>query len=143
MSSKVRRGVDALVLGAIGEPFNLSLPAKTSTLFPLPEPIPMRFTVLEEKFVGRTVYAGRLMSVSDWECAIETELALLPLCNLKIQIDPVDGANPGGEIYGKVIGPANGPAAQTRVRFTSVSPDLKSWTQQIVARTASAPAVKA
>jgi len=114
-------------VGGIGKPFNLSLPATRSTLAPLPQPLPVRFTVLEEKFVGRTVHEGRLVAVSESEAGMESELALVPLSNLKIDIEAVAGTNPGGEIYAKVIGAVPGATTQTRLRFTSVSPDLKTW----------------
>ena len=116
-------------VGGIGEPFNLSLPSRSTALSPLPQPLPISFTVLEEKFLGRTVYQGRLTAVSASEAGIESELALVPLSNLKIELQPVAGANPGGEIYAKVVSAVTGAAGQTRIRFTSVSPELKDWMQ--------------
>jgi class 3 adenylate cyclase len=127
-------------VGGIGEPFNLELPSRSKPLAPLPLPLPVRFTVLEEKFLGRTVYEGRLAAVSDSECGIESELALVPLSNLKIELEAVAGTNPDGEIYAKVVGPVTGASRQTRIRFTSVSPDLKVWVQKMAARTASTSA---
>jgi len=127
-------------IGGIGEPFNRSLPVRVQALSPLPQPWPIRFTVLEEKFAGHTVYPGRLVSVSASEAGIESELALVPLSNLKLELEPVEGASPGGEIYAKVIGAAAGLAGQTRIRFTSVSPELKVWVRQAAARLGSAPA---
>ena len=106
----------------------------------LPQPVPIRFTVLEEKFAGRTVYGGRLVSVSHFEAGVESELALVPLSNLKIELEPVTGANPGGEIYAKVIGAVAGTSGQTRIRFTSLSPELKTWVQQTAARLSSTQA---
>jgi adenylate cyclase len=44
-------------IGGIGEPFNLSLPSRSVALCPLPQPLPVSFTVLEEKFAGRTIHA--------------------------------------------------------------------------------------
>jgi adenylate cyclase len=123
-------------VGGIGEPFNLSLPAKSKTLSPLGRPLAIRFTVLEEKFVGRTVHEGRLVSVSDTEAGIESELTLIPLSNLKIELEPATEANPGGEIYAKVVGPVAGTPGQTRIHFTSVSPELKGWVQQTAAQLA-------
>ncbi len=123
----------------IGEPFNLSLPSRPGALCPLPQPLPLSFTVLEEKFVGRTVYEGRLTSLSESEAGIECELTLVPLSNLKIELKPVAEANPGGEIYAKVIGAVASTSRQTRIRFTSVSPELKVWIQQITARLGSPP----
>ena len=121
----------------------LRFPVRSSALFSLPQPLPIRFTVLEEKFAGRTVYEGRLASISGSEAGMECGLALAPLTNLKIELAPVAGANPGGEIYAKVISDAAGAARRTRIRFTSVSPELKVWVQQIAARLESTPAMKA
>ena len=72
---------------------------------------------------------------------MESELALVPLSNLKIEVGPVPGANPGGEIYAKVIGDAAGESRQNRIRFTSVSPELKVWVRQMAARLETTPAV--
>jgi adenylate cyclase len=129
-------------IGGIGEPFNLSLPARSTVLSPLPQPLSVRFTVLEEKFVGRTVYEGRLVSVSESEAGIESESLLVPLSNLKMELQPLAGANPGGEIYSKVIGAMAGASGQARIRFTSVSPELKLWIQQTSAKLASAAVAK-
>lgn len=117
-------------VGGIGEPFNLSLSSKASVLCPLPQPLAIRFTVLEEKFVGRTVHEGRMVSLAYSEAGVECELALVPLTNLKIEIAAVPGANPGGEIYAKVVGAVAETPGQTRIRFTSLSPELKVWVQQ-------------
>jgi class 3 adenylate cyclase/CheY-like chemotaxis protein len=128
-------------IGGMGAPFNLSLPTRSNALFRLPQPLPIRFIVLEEKFVGRTVYEGRLASVSDSEAGLESESALVPLSNLKVELKPVIGSNPGGEIYAKVIGNVAGESRQTRLRFTSVSPELKAWMQQVSASLLLRPAV--
>ena len=127
-------------VGGIGEPFNLSLPKRSAELTPLPQPVPIRFTVLEEKFAGRTVHAGRLASVSDAEAGIESELPLAALSNLKMDVEPAAGGNPGGEIYAKVTGSLPGEPPRTRIRFTSVSPELKVWVQQTAARLAAGSA---
>ncbi len=119
---------------SIGEPFNLSLPSRSEVLYPLPSPLPIRFTVLEEKFLGRTVHEGRLVALSPSEAGIASELSFTPLSNLKIELKPVAGANPGGEIYAKVIDAAAGASAQTRIRFTSLTPELKAWVQQVAAQ---------
>ena len=129
-------------IGGIGDPFNLSLPARSEALVPLPVPLPIRFTVLEEKFVGRTVYEGRLAALSNSEGGMQSGVALAPLSNLKIQLDPVPGVNPGGEIYAKVSGAVAELTSQTRIRFTSVSPELKDWIQQRSAGAAGVAAAK-
>jgi class 3 adenylate cyclase len=117
-------------IGGIGSPFDLSLPIKSKALSPLPQRLPIRFTVLEEKFVGRTVYEGWLASLSDIEAGIESGQLLTPLCNLKIEVVPASGGCPGGEIYAKVLSEKTAVPAQVRVRFTSVAPELKAWFQK-------------
>ncbi|HVM50375.1 MAG TPA: adenylate/guanylate cyclase domain-containing protein [Candidatus Acidoferrum sp.] len=128
------RSLQLYEVGGIGEPFNLSLPVRSGALRPLLSPLPIHFSVLEEKFLGRTVHEGRLAALSESEAGIQTELALASLSNLKIELRPVPGANPGGEIYAKVIGAVTGASGQTRIRFTSLSPELKVWVQQEAAR---------
>ncbi len=123
-------------VGGIGEPFNLALPVKSEALCPLTPPLRISFTVLEEKFLGRTVHQGWLVALSETEAGISSELALAALTNLKIELAPVVDANPGGEIYAKVIGAVVGAPGQTRIRFTSLSPELKLWVQK------TSPAVK-
>jgi len=126
-------------VGGIGEPFNLALPARSTVLSPLPCPLLFRFTVLEEKFAGRTVHEGRLISLGESEAGIETNLPLAPLSNLKIELLAEANGNPGGEIYAKVISIAAATGAQSRIRFTSVAPDLRVWMQKAFSGLASAP----
>jgi class 3 adenylate cyclase len=119
-------------IGGIGEPFNLLLPERSRALCPLPQPLPIRFSVLEEKFVGRTLREARISALSDSEAGIETDVALAVLSNLKIDLERVAEVNPGGEIYAKVIGAVADAPGQTRIRFTSVSPEIKVWLQRFV-----------
>jgi class 3 adenylate cyclase len=126
-------------VAGIGEPFNLSLPANTKSLTVLPQPLPVRFTILEEKFVGRTLYHGQMLAVSSSEAAIDSSLAVPALCNVRIEVDAVAGSVPGGEIYAKVMANAPRGSHGTGVRFTSVSPDLKAWIRQVSTSCASAP----
>jgi len=83
--------------------------------------------VLEEKFVGRTVYDGHLMEVSDGEARLRSPLALPALSNLKIAVGPSQLGNPIGEIYAKVLDSTAATPSVVRIRFTSVAPELKTW----------------
>jgi class 3 adenylate cyclase len=121
-------------IGGIGEPFNLALPTRSEPLVPLSPAAVIHFTILEEKFIGRTVYEGTLTAVSPIEGAIVAEAQLVPLSNLKIQVEPVAGTNPGGEVYAKVVGALAGDCHQTRIRFTSVSPEFKDWFHRLAPR---------
>ncbi len=128
------RSLHLYEIGGIGGPFNLALPSRSEILCSLPQSLPIGFTVLEEKFLGRTVQTGRLVAVSGSEGGIETEVSLAPLSNLKIEVTAVEGVNPGGELYAKVIGATAAQPGQVRIRFTSIAPELKVWIRQTATR---------
>jgi len=121
------RSLQLFEIGGIGEPFGLSLPSRSLPLRPLAEPLAVHFTVLEEKFVGRTVYDGHLTEVSEFEARLRSSLALVVLSNLKITVAAGAQGNPAGEIYGKVLDCTAGTPGQARIRFTSATPELKTW----------------
>ena len=121
------RSLTLFEIGGIGDPYMIWLPPRTTTLCPLAEPLPVQFTVLEEKFVGRTVYDGLLTELSDFETRLRSSLAPAVLSNVRITVAPSAQGNPAGHIYGKVVDVTRGSASLARVRFTSATPALKAW----------------
>jgi hypothetical protein len=111
----------------IGEPFTLKKPEKSERLNTPETPLTVSFTVLEEKFVGRTLHAGWLVGVSASEAELWCEFALSVLGNLKMDLLETAGSHPGGEIYAKVVKTPAKDQGPSLIRFTSVSPDLKEW----------------
>lgn len=114
-------------IGAIGGPFDLSLPSRSKPLRPLAPPLPIRFTILEESFVGRTVHEGHLTEVSELEASVQSPLALAVLSNLKITVSETPQGSPAGDIYGKVLESVAETPGRTRIWFTSISPELRTW----------------
>jgi len=114
-------------IGGIGKPFDLWLPPKMKPLRPLAPPLPVQFTVLEEKFVGRTVHDGHVTALTDLEASIRSALPLAVLSNLRITVTATSHGNPAGEIYAKVVEPVADAAGYIRIRFTSITPELKAW----------------
>ena len=117
-------------IGGLGEPYGLSMPVRSEVLPALREPLPIQFTVLEEKFVGRTIQPGQMIALSEAEGIFETGSLLATLCNLKMTVNATPLGNPEGELYAKVTTATQrtpGPACEIRVRFTSVSPELRTW----------------
>ena len=114
-------------IGSIGEPFQLSLPPRTMPLRALATPLPVRFTVLEEKFVGSTAHDGHLTELSALEARLQSMLVPTILSNVRITVQTSAHGNPAGEIYGKVVDVTDGTPSLTRVRFTSTTPELKAW----------------
>jgi len=114
-------------IGAIGEPFALSLPSRAVPLHPVASPLPVRFTVLEEKFVGRTVHEGQLTALSALEAGMESHLRPAVLSNLQISVAVTPLGNPSGEIYAKVVELFEGTPSRSKIRFSSVTPEFKTW----------------
>ena len=48
----------------VGEPYNIYLPTEVEVLQRLERAIPIEYTVLEEKFAGRTLFGGEIVSTS-------------------------------------------------------------------------------
>ncbi len=118
-------------IGGIGAPFWLSLPSRALPLQPVASPLPVRFTVLEEKFAGRTVHEGRLTALSTLEAGMESHLRPAVLSNLQINVAVTPLGNPSGEIYGKVVESVDGAPCRIKIRFSSVTPELKTWVRAL------------
>jgi len=118
-------------IGGIGEPFGLSLPLRTVPLHSVAPPLPVRFTILEEKFVGRTVHEGQLTALSTLEAGMESHLRPAVLSNLQINVAVTPLGNPSGEIYGKVVESVDGAPSRVKIRFSSVTPELKTWVRAL------------
>ncbi len=85
------RSLTLFEISGIGDPYMLWLPPRTTTLRPLAEPLPVQFTVLEEKLVGRTVYDGHLTELSDFETRLRSSLVPAVLSNVRITVAPCAG----------------------------------------------------
>ena len=123
-------------IGSMGAPFELELPNRLAALTPLPQPLPVRFTVLEEKLVGRTVQEGWLTALSEFAGSLQTDVALTVLSNLRLTVGATPSGNPEGEVYAKVNAAPASVSGEARIRFTSLSPELKTWIQRTAARPA-------
>ena len=123
----VARSVLLYEIGGIGQPFGLALPSTVVPLRPLAMPLPVQFTVLEEKFVGRTVHPGQLTALSAIAAGMESHLTPMVLSNLQITVATTPLGNPAGEIYGKAVESFEGTPGRVKIRFSSVTPELKTW----------------
>jgi adenylate cyclase len=123
----VAHSLELFEVGALGAPFGLELPSPTLALRTLGQPLAVHFTVLEEKFAGRTVYEGELIAVSEREARLRSSPTPGVLSNLKFLVAASAQGNPAGEAYGKVLEIIADPPDVARIRFTSVPPELKAW----------------
>ena len=120
-------------VGGIAGTYNLFLPRTAETLVSLDTPIPLRYTVLEEKHVGRTVFTGRLVQLSIKSGAVHTDTPVPALSNLKLWLTDSTGTDVPGDLYGKVVGQPTEHGAHFTVRFTSMSPEGTAFLQGVLA----------
>ena len=80
----VQEPITVYEVRGIGDPYNLFLPEPTETFVSLDTVLTLRYTVLEEKFVRRTVFLGLLVKLSAKGGQIIAPWPAPPLSNLKI-----------------------------------------------------------
>jgi adenylate cyclase len=131
------RSVRLFDVSGIGAPYGLRIEERSHALQPLDTPVAVSFTVLEEKFVGDTVHEGLLLAVSPSEADLRALLDVAPLSNLRLTVAGAAGAGaPAGEIYAKTLG-GDAAAQRSRLRFTSVTPELREWMRAVCQGTGS------
>jgi len=123
----VARSVLLYEIGGIGQPYGLALPSTVVPLRPLAMPLPVQFTVLEEKFVGRTVHPGQLTALCAVAAGMESHVTPMVMSNLQITVATTPLGNPAGQIYGKAVESFEGTPGRVKIRFSSVTPELRTW----------------
>ena len=105
---------------AWGGPIPCALPTQTETLVPLPQALDMRYTVLEGKFAGSTMYGGRVVKLATRMAELHLDQPVAAFSNLKLHLLRPTGEMVPGELFAKVVEtlPA---ASRVVVSFTSVS----------------------
>ena len=73
-------------VGGIGGAYHLFLPEHHEALLPLLEEMPVRYTVLEGKFAGQTVWTGRLVKLAAKAAELQTDEPVASLSNLKLHL---------------------------------------------------------
>jgi PAS domain S-box-containing protein len=117
----------------IGGTHALFLPPRPSHMVPLAAPIPVRYAVLENKQVGRTMLDGRVVRLSDRGAEIRSSAPVPLLSNLKIWMPGIDTSAAPGELYAKIVAPAPPGASGFIVRFTSMAPEMTRYLRARVA----------
>jgi len=117
------------VLG-IGAPYNCYLSRDVESLIALDSAIPIRFTVLEEKFAGRAIIAGSLVKLSRREAEILTDTPVNTLTNLKIHVLQADGEAVEGDLFAKVLespdDESQASVVPSLIRFMSIPPAIQT-----------------
>jgi len=118
-------------VGGIAGRFNLALEEKGSTLVTLARQIPLRYTVLKGKDIGKKGIEGSVVRLSKNCAEITLSAPVEVMTNLKMNLGDVDEKLSVRDFYGKVI-KRSGEKGQTHVvHFTSVPPEVDAYFQAL------------
>ena len=120
----------------IGGAYNLFLPEREERLLPLHDEIPLEYTVLEGKHIGRTVFTGTFVQLSVKGGEVRSEHPVSALSDIKIRLMGPTGEEVAGDLYGKIVGKPTHPRASFAVRFTSIPPEVATFLHSLSWRAA-------
>ena len=104
----------------IREPYNLHLNSKKCELKPLSHPVPVRFSVLKEKYISDSGLEGEILSASEDEAVMKTAESLFVWENLCMDI--------GDNLYAKITGIEGD---RVHLSFTAKPPCFADWFDRI------------
>jgi len=114
-------------VGGISGQYNLALEGKNPLPVTLAQQMPILYSVLEGKMVGKKDLAGSVVQLSDKSATIDLKEPLRPLTNLKMKLGDVDEKLKAHDFYGKVVSSSGENELTHMVRFTSVSPEVDAY----------------
>ena len=116
-------------IGGIGGHYNLALEGKEPNLVTLARQIPIGYTMLEGKDVGKKELVGSVMRLSKNCAEITLSSPISVLSNLKMNLKDVDEKLSVKDFYGKVIKHSVEKGSTQMIRFTSVPPEVDAYFQ--------------
>jgi len=116
-------------VGGIAGRYNLVLEGKEPTLVTLTWQIPLWYTVLEGKDVGKKGLEGSVVRLSKNCAEITLRGPIEVLTNLKMNLGDVDEQLSARDFYGKVIERSRQNRQIHMVRFTSLPPEVDAYFQ--------------
>jgi adenylate cyclase len=116
-------------IGGIAGRYNLALEEKDLALVTLRQKLPLRYTILEDKHVGKKGLEGILVRLSKKCAEIAFKEPVGLLTNLKMNLGDVYEELAVKDFYAKVIERSGKDGHSYLVRFTSVPPEVVSYFQ--------------
>jgi class 3 adenylate cyclase/CheY-like chemotaxis protein len=113
--------------------YHLALPEHDETFVPLQESLPICYTILEGKYVGETTSVGSLVALSTQGGEVYSETPVDLWSDVQIRLTGHTGEALPGSFYAKIMGYLPGDGTGFRVRFTSVSPEVGTFFQNLLA----------
>jgi len=98
----------------------LDLPNQTEMLVSLPQALDVRYTVLEGRFAGSAMYAGRMLKLATKTAELHLDQPVTAFSNLKLHLLRPTGEVMPGELFAKVVETRPEDASRVVVRFTSL-----------------------
>ena len=131
----IPKGSDAPIkiyeVGGIGAPYNLALEEKGQILVALERKVPLLYTVLDGKDVGKIQLRGLARCLSRKGVEIELKEPLKLLTNIKMNLGDVPEELACKDFYGKVIESTSKDHCRYFVRFTSASSEVAAYFQAL------------
>jgi len=118
-------------VGGIAGPYNLALEERDPAPAALSLQIPLRYTLLEGKDVGRKDVEGFIIKLSKNSAEIICSGPVEILANLKMNLGDVDEKLSTRDFYGKAIRLSEANTQTYVVRFTSVPPEVDGYLQAL------------
>ncbi len=116
----------------IGGRYNLFLPESEDALFPLPQEIPLRYTVVEGDHLSGEMFTGSFVKLSTKGAEAHLENPVPPLSNLNMHLIDSNGEEIPGVLYGKVVETPSESPTIFSVRFTSMSPQIEGFLHRLL-----------
>ena len=114
-------------VGGIAGSYNLALDGKDPALVSLLREIPLRYTVLGGKHIGKEGLNGLMVRLSKKSAEIQFKESIRVLSNLKMNLVDVDEELSAKDFYGKVVESARENVRTQIVRFTSIPPEIAAY----------------
>jgi class 3 adenylate cyclase/CheY-like chemotaxis protein len=116
----------------IGGEYNVHLRDDEDVPVPLAVELPVRYSVVEGKYVDLEVFQGSFHELSASGAVMRSQRRLRPLSNLKLLLVR-DGEVVPGDVYAKVVEVSSADEDVCRIRFTSVPPGVDAYLAELLA----------
>jgi adenylate cyclase len=106
---------------------HLCLPTPPETLVALPQALDIRYSVLEGKFAGSTVYGARVLKLATRMAELHVDQPVAAFSNLKLYLLHPSGEVVPGELFAKVVETLPEDASRVVVSFTSLPESARTF----------------
>ena len=116
-------------VGGIAGQFNLALEQQDPVLVRLARQIPLHYTILEGKNIGKKGLQGQIVRLSGNCADMALDGPVEMMTNLKMNLEDVDEKLSAKDFYGKVTKRAGDKKENHGVHFTSLPPEVDAYFQ--------------